>query len=204
MTYRLRLRKKGCAYSHLMNKILIALLSFFALVACGDNEEKPIPQPEKAQPQLALSYQDKVYPSGSTIDIAATERVFDYAPGEIVVEAGDDHPDFPSPSPVIVLNATGDHKAEATKLPLNYTATVTTTDFARFTWCGVAPECAPMTKATETRQGTLTAERPKTSLLLECGFAPKQYATVSATLQLQVAGEKVPATYTLRYTYAKK
>mgnify|MGYP003093325634 FL=1 len=61
-----------------------------------------------------------------------------------------------------------------------------------------------MTKATETRQGTLTVERPKTSLLLECGFAPKQYATVSATLQLQVAGEKVPATYTLRYTYAQK
>ena len=89
MTHRLRLRKKGCAYSHLMNKILIALLSLFALVACGDNEEKPIPQPEKAQPQLALSYQDKVYPSGSTIDIAATERVFDYAPGEIVVEAGE-------------------------------------------------------------------------------------------------------------------
>ena len=132
-----------------MNKILIALLSLFALVACGDNEEKPVPQPEKAQPQLALSYQDKVYPSGSTIDIAATERVFDYAPGEIEVKAGDDHPDFSSPSPVIVLNATGDHKAEATKLPLNYTATVTTTDFARFTWCGVAPECAPMTKATE-------------------------------------------------------
>ena len=59
MTHRLRLRKKGCAYSHLMNKILIALLSLFALVACGDNEEKPIPQPEKAQPQLALSNQHK-------------------------------------------------------------------------------------------------------------------------------------------------
>ena len=61
-----------------------------------------------------------------------------------------------------------------------------------------------MAKATETRQGTLTEARPKTSLLLECSFAPKQYTTVTATLQLQAAGEKVPATYTLRYIYAKK
>ena len=99
-----------------MNKILIALLSLFAFVSCGDNEEKPVPHPEKAQPQLALSYQGKVYPSGSTIDIAATERVFDYAPGEMEVKAGDDHPDFTSPSPVIVLNTAGDKKAEATKV----------------------------------------------------------------------------------------
>ena len=187
-----------------MNKILIALLSLFAFVSCNDNEEKPVPQPEQPKSQLALSYQGKVYSSGSTIDIAASERVFDYAPGEMEVKAGDDHPDFLSPSPVIVLNATEDKKAEAKKLPLNYTATVTTTDFARFTWCGVATECAPMAKATETRQGTLTEARPKTSLLLECSFAPKQYTTVTATLQLQAAGEKVPATYTLRYIYAKK
>lgn len=204
MTQRSKLLNKGRALSHFMNKILIALLSLFAFVSCSDNEEKPVPQPEQPKSQLALSYQGKVYPSGSTIDIAASERVFDYAPGEMEVKAGDDHPDFTSPSPVIVLNATGDKQAEATKLPLNYTATVTATDYTRFTWCGVAPECAPMTKATETRQGTLTEARPKTSLLLECGFAPKQYTTVTATLQLQAAGEKVPATYTLRYTYAKK
>ena len=204
MTQRSKLRKKGCAHSYFMNKILIALLSLFAFVSCGDNEEKPVPQPEKAQAQLALSYQGKVYPSGSTIVIVATERVFDYAPGEMEVKAGDDHPDFTSPSPVIVLNTAGDKKAEATKLPLNYTATVTTTDFERFTWCGVTPECAPMSKATETRQGTLTVDRPQTSLLLECAFAPKQYTTVTTTLQLQAAGEQSPATYTLRYTYAKK
>ena len=81
---------------------------------------------------------------------------------------------------------------------------MTTTDFERFTWCGVTPECAPMSKATETRQGTLTVDRPQTSLLLECAFAPKQYTTVTTTLQLQAAGEQSPATYTLRYTYAKK
>ena len=75
MTQRSKLRKKGCAHSYFMNKILIALLSLFAFVSCGDNEEKPVPQPENPQPQLALSYQGKVYTSGSTIVIAAMHLV---------------------------------------------------------------------------------------------------------------------------------
>ena len=59
-----------------MSKILFALLSLFTLVACGYTADKPTPQPQQAAPQLALSYQGKVYASGSTIDIAAIEHNF--------------------------------------------------------------------------------------------------------------------------------
>lgn len=194
-----------------MSKILFSLFALFALISCGDSIETPAPQPQKTAPQLALSYQGKVYPSGSTIDIAASERTFDYAPGQVEVVAGDDNEQFPSPSPVIVVNAAGmvNHgvgsgNASSIKLPKSYTATVTTTDFARFTWCGVDQQCTPMAKSSETRQGTFSAERPQAPLLLECSFAPQQYATIVATVHLQAAGETSPATYTLRFVYAKK
>lgn len=194
-----------------MSKIFCSLLALFALISCGDNTETPTPQPQKSAPQLALSYQGKVYPSGSTIEVAASERTFDYAPGQVEVKAGDDNDQFPSPSPVIVLNAAGmvghgvgSGNAASAKFPKNYTATVTATDFARFTWCGVDTQCMPMAKATETRQGTITKERPQAPLLLECSFAPQQYATVVATVRLQASGETQAATYTLRFVYAKK
>ena len=87
--------------------------------------------------------------------------------------------------------------------PLRYTATVTATDFSRFLWCGIEPQCKPLSHATAVRHGELSAGKQNSPLLLECSFAPQQYTTVTATLHLQATSEKLPAVYTLRYVYAK-
>lgn len=179
-----------------MSKLLFSLLALLSIVSCGDNtnDTPDVPQPTPAQPALALRYQGKVYPAGSTIEILASERSFDYAPEAIEVVAGDDNEQFPSASPVIVPTTK--------QVPTNYTVSVNTTDFSRFTWCGVNGQCVPMGKASETRNGILTADHAEAPLLLECAFAAKQYAQTVATVQLSTANAPT-ANYTLRYVYRK-
>ena len=180
-----------------MSKILFALLSLFTLVACGDTADKPTPQSQQPAPQLALSYQGKVYASGSTIDIAATERNFGDDTNFMEVKAGDES------SPIVVFNPESKGKSSTLISPLRFTATVTATDFSRFLWCGIEPQCKPLSQTTEVRHGELSAGKQNSPLLLECSFAPQQYTTVTATLHLQATGENLPAVYTLRYIYAK-
>lgn len=180
-----------------MSKILFALFCLFTLVACGDTADKPTPQPQQAAPQLALSYQGKVYASGSTIDIAAIEHNFGDDTNFVEVKAGDES------SPIVVFNPESKGKSSTLSSPLRYTATVTATDFSRFLWCGIEPQCKPLSQTTEVRHGELSAGKQNSPLLLECSFAPQQYATVTATLHLQATSEKLPAVYTLRYVYAK-
>lgn len=180
-----------------MSKILFALLSLFTLVACGDTADKPTPQPQQAAPQLALSYQGKVYASGSTIDIAAIEHDFGGDIDFMEVKAGDES------SPRVVLNPEAKGQSSTWSSPLRFTATVTATDFSRFLWCGIEPQCKPLSQTTEVRHGELSAGMQDIPLQLDCSFAPQQYATVTATLHLQATGEKNPAVYTLRYIYSK-
>ncbi len=180
-----------------MSKILFALLSLFTLVACGDTADKPTPKPQQEAPQLALSYQGKVYASGSTIDVAAIEHIFGDDTNFMEVKAGDES------SPLVVLNPEAKRQSSTLSSPLRYTATVTATDFSRFLWCGIEPQCKPLSQTTEVRHGELSAGKQNSPLLLECSFAPQQYTTVTATLHLQATGEAHPAHYTLRYIYAK-
>ena len=102
-----------------------------------------------------------------------------------------------------MLNPESKGQSSTLSSPLRFTATVTATDFSRFLWCGIEPQCKPLSQATEVRHGELSAGKQNSPLLLECSFAPQQYATVTAILHLQATGDVHPAHYTLRYIYAK-